>query len=301
MSATLSPGRPELRLTAEDLRRVCETIRSTAEVEAKPSLATILLGSRIIAHFLGGKRLGAIIDPNSAFREFLTPPFDADRPGAQAQRLAYLAETMLNLQDVEGFTALLERMRAAKEPSGLSELHVAGLLYKAGAQFRFVSPRGIWGQDYCLEVTYPDGLASPCETKARLRSAELGASTIMRALEKGRPQLPENGAGLLFLMVPLAWFGDDQRKIAERVMTETALEFFRGSKKQRGTKRVMSVKYYADPLACLGASGDGHPIKEVSNPYNPAYPNREWALFAARDVNVTPSAKWIALSDLISR
>ena len=293
MSATLSASGPA-RISADDLRNLGDAIRNSAEVRAMPSLAPVLASSRLIRHFLA--------DPASPHGEFLRPPFDADRPGTQTQRLTYLAEALFNLQEVEGFAPLVERMRASKEPSGLMELHVARLLRLAGAQFRFVNPRGIWGQDYGLEVVYPDGLASPSETNARLRSAELGTSMIMRALEKGRPQLPENGAGLLFLMVPLAWFGPDQRKIAERVMTETALEFFRGSKKQRGTRRVVSVKYYADPLACLdGAPGVAHPIKEVSNPYNPAYPNREWNLFPMQVAGGASPVSWMRLSDLISR
>jgi hypothetical protein len=288
----------ETSLSSAGLRTICEAVGNEPAVRAKPSLAPVHVATRVVQLFLGSDWIKKAIDPALPHGDVLRPRFTPDdQSAADAPRLMYLAETLLNVQQVEGFAGMIERARLNRAGSGLSELHVARMLVLAGANFRFFNPKGIWGQDYALEIVYPDGLVAPCETSAALKSGELTAANILRALEKGRPQLPESGAGVMFLMVPRAWFADDQRKIAERTMTEAALEFFRGSKKRRGTKRVMTVKYYGDPILRDGNLAPT-PVREVTNLYNPAYANRNWDLFAAQPA--AAPREWISLSDYIA-
>jgi len=219
----------------------------------------------------------------------------------QAARLWDLAELLINLQHIDGFDELIERMKTAEAESSLAELHVGRLLYINDAQFKFVVPKmKKKGEDYDLEITYPDGLVVCGETKCKIESTQLTAKTIENALRAARGQLPEDKPGIVFLKFPQQWFEGDQKSSAERLMVETAIAFFRGEPPRiPRTTRVVSVKYYVEPLSWAnGIVGQGHLFKEVSNPHNKFNPTRNWSLFHYRPTtdhwNKLP-AKWIRL------
>lgn len=276
------------RLTCADLERAQESVGESPEARAKPHLAPVLLASRIIQHFLGNDWLKKEIDPKLPHAHFFVPHFDRARVnGNDALRLTYLAELLFNLQDAEGFPELIERIRAGAVPASLTELQVGRLLRMQGLDFRFVVPRGIWGNDFDLAIVHADGTVSPGETKLKLYSAQPSEDAILGALETGRPQLPSNQPGLLFLMTPRNWFEGKDHKSAERAMTRAANEFLHGSRRRRATSRVVSVVFYAAPSFSDERSVDR--IKEVSNPDNPNFPNR--TLFANQ-----PKGEWTHLS-----
>jgi hypothetical protein len=215
----------------------------------------------------------------------------------QAFRTIDLAEILLNLQDVYGFDELTDRIKTSDVEPSLAELHVGRLLYINDVDFRFVVPSGKSdGDNYDLEITYPDGQVACGETKCKIKSTQLRVTTIDNALRKARGQLPVDRPGIIFMMVPQQWL---ETSGGQQMMVETANAFFRGDTKRPPTTRVVSVKYYVEPLAYAnGILAQGHRFKEICNPYNKFDTARNWELLHYRPTgdgwDALP-AKWIRL------
>jgi hypothetical protein len=68
------------------------------------------------------------------------------------------AETLLNLQDVDGFEMCLNELSYGNVESACAELDVARMLAFHELRFRFVEPqKRRRGEDYDFEIFYPDG------------------------------------------------------------------------------------------------------------------------------------------------
>jgi hypothetical protein len=288
------------KLTVRHLLDFYETFRYDEEVKKKPDLPTIVISLHVIKYFLGDPWIKKHLDPFVTRPGFMRISLDqTSQAEIQALRLVDLAELLINLQDIDGFSELTERIKTSDVESSLAELHVGRLLYINDANFRFVIPHGKKGNDYDLEITYPDGEIVCGETKCKIESTQLSTNTISNALQKARGQLPEDRPGIIFLMFPQQWLEASSRRETTILMVATAIEFFRGTSKKPGTTRVVSVKYYVEPLSYSnGIAKQGHEFKEVSNPHNKFYPERNWDLFHYRPNpghwNALPE-KWIRL------
>jgi len=251
--------------------------------------AGFMICSLVVKHFLGIEWLEKNVYPHPTKGGILR--LDADKmenAQAQAFRVIDLAELLINLQNIEGFDQLIYRMKTHDPESYLAELRVGRILYINDAHFRFITPGGKKGDDYDLEIIYPDGMIVCAETKCKIEGTEISAATIKNALGEARGQLPQDKPGVIFVMVPQRWLEEG----AERLLVETAIAFL------KGTGRVASVKYYVEPLAFSnGTMSQGHKYKEISNPHHRLYPNRNWDLLHYKPTTTKIAAGWDALPE----
>ncbi len=119
----------------------------------------------------------------------------SEEEAARNYRVIDLAELLINLKDIEGFTECISRMRAADSPEPrLAELHIAKMLYINRWPFRFVKPQGKRGNDYDLEIICHNQVRCG-DTKCKIESTELSSETITATLKNSRTQLPPEGPG----------------------------------------------------------------------------------------------------------
>jgi hypothetical protein len=117
-------------------------------------------------------------------------------------------------------------------------------------------------------VIYPNGLVVSGGAKCKVEATEFG---IDDTLEKARRQLPDDRPGIVFVKVPPKWmdiphFGDTCVAVARDFL--------------RTTRRVVSVKYYAAPLASIdGMTRIQHAFMEVSNPITDFGNFQNWDIF----------------------
>jgi hypothetical protein len=177
----------------------------------------------------------------------------------RALRVYDFAEVLYNLQYIQGFQALMKRMRTAEAEAGFAELQVGRILYINGVDFRFVTPLGQTGADYDLEIRVP-GHTICGETKCKISTTRLNVESLAKDLRKAARQLPEDKPGIIFLKFPQEWFESGDQAAAERQTVEAA------SMALRATARVVSVILYTEPLAHDGTTAmQGNLFKEVPN------------------------------------
>ncbi|HXQ51853.1 MAG TPA: hypothetical protein VN802_12215 [Stellaceae bacterium] len=287
------------RLTVRQLLDFYITFAKDDEIRQKPDLATIVISIRVIQHFLGDPWIAKNLSPFLNKPGFMRITFGQTAADEiRGIRIVDLAELLLNLQDIEGFDPLVERLKTADLEPAIAELHVGRILYINDVTFRFISPQGKKGDDYDLKITYSDGTVVCGETKCKIESTDLGdGKTVANALQQARGQLPSDKPGIIFLKFPQQWLEREARKKSAAILGRTAIEFFVGTDRRPGTKRVVSVKYYAEPMSYAdGYAKHGHEYLEVSNPHNRFFPNRIWDLFHYRPLpgqqNALPE-KWI--------
>ena len=122
-------------------------------------------------------------------------------------RVGYLADVLLNLQNIPAATARFERLANDERnlESSIGELEGAVFLYRAGFKFEFVQETGQRGRDFDVRILLPNGSAINCEMKCKLRSTALTMNTIKRSLDDARSQLPSQEPGLIFVRIPGRW------------------------------------------------------------------------------------------------
>lgn len=119
-------------------------------------------------------------------------------------RIFRLAEYILNVHTVDGFSRRAERIRSGDVESGIAELEAAALLDKSGIPFRFRDESGRVTEDYDIEMVLGDTTVA-VETKCKLEETVLSAGTVRDILNKARRQLPTTRPGLVFLKIPELW------------------------------------------------------------------------------------------------
>jgi len=256
-----------------------------------PTDGGFMISTLVIRHFFGIEWLEKHIYPHATRGGFMRlDANDMERSRLQAFRVIDLSELLMNLQNIEGFAELIERMKTHDPEPYMAELRVGRILYINDANFRFIPPAGKErGSDYDLEIIYPDGTIVCGETKCKIEGTAASAATIENALKHARKQLPDDRPGMIFVMVPQQWL----EKGAERLMIETAIKFF------KGTSRVVSIKFYTEPLAFFdGKMSQGHKYKELSNPHNKFQADRKWdLLYYKPNSGNLDGRSWDALPD----
>jgi len=287
------------RLTVRYLLDFYNSFANDDEIKQKPDLASIVISLRVIQHFFGDPWIQKNVNPYIQKPGYMRITFGKTaQDEIRGMRLVDLAELLINLQDIPGFADLIKRLKTADVESSVAELYVGRILYINDAPFRFVVPHGEKGDDYDLEITYPDGTIVCGETKCKIESTTLTEKTISNALQAARGQLPDR-PGIIFLKFPQQWLEGGQRQKSAQLMGRATIEFFVGTLKRPGTKRIVSVKYYVEPMSHAdGYAKHGHEFLEISNPHNRFFPGRNWDLFHYRPIpghwNAMPE-KWIRL------
>jgi len=191
------------RLTVDDLRKVVANFPD--EIKNDDGRRTIGLANSVIAHFLGREWFATHIRHDAPRLGFLNIDFSSDRQREMTVfRVIELAESLFNLQHIEGFNACISQMRGGGEKvqSTCAELDFGRFLYVHDIKFRFVIPQMTKGSDYEVELFYPDGLAVPADAKCKFETTEINPESIGHSLESARKQLPADRPGVVFVKVP---------------------------------------------------------------------------------------------------
>jgi hypothetical protein len=115
------------------------------------------------------------------------------------------AETLLNLQNVDGFEAVLDELSHRKIESACGELDVARIIAFHGIKFRFVKPVRGTKLNYDFEIFYPDEFKICAEAAAKFEATTPNATSIRDSLRDSREQLPDNEPSIVIVKVPQKW------------------------------------------------------------------------------------------------
>jgi hypothetical protein len=238
------------------------------EIKHQKTICGVTIGLGVARYYLGLEWLERNINPDAKPSGFLRWVKNVSAEATmQVFRTTDLGELLFNLQDVTGFDALMERMKTGDAESYMAELRIGRLLYVNDVKFRFNVPHGRSQEDYDLEIVHPGGGILCADTKCKIETTQFSENSIRNALDKARKQLPPEGAGMIYLLVPGHWLEvpDSQQK-----MIETAQDFL------RTTGRVVMVTYYAEPLSYTpGVMRQGHRFREIQNPRRS---EQDWSL-----------------------
>ncbi len=191
-----------------------------------------------------------------------------------------LAELLYNLQDIAGFDHCLGNLRKGNLEGTYAELDLGRMLHMYKVDFVYNSPRGVRGDDYDVEITYPDGLVACTEAKCKIEGTDFRARTVRASLKQVVDQIPSDRPGVAFVKVPQIWmpnptFGSELRKVASEFLADHP--------------NLVSVKYYVSHISFdKDTLRHQHAYEEIDNPTNEFDPARSWKLF----YRVTPRPEW---------
>lgn len=120
-------------------------------------------------------------------------------------RLVTLAQTIYNLQGIEGIDHKTKLLKNEDVESALAELEGIELLFSANRKLKIIVPSGVKGADYDVEVHLPDGTPIACEMKCKFEVTEFSKNTIKNTITKGAAQLPKEKCGAIFIKLPEVW------------------------------------------------------------------------------------------------
>ena len=213
----------------------------------------------------------------------------------KSMRMYDLAEILMNLQLVEGFSECIERMKtgdADQVEATFAELQFAKLLYVHDIDFRLVVPEKTkGGKNYDFEFRLPSHPIVCADAKCKLETTDIDAESVRSSLDKARAQLPNDQPGIIYVKVPQHWF--DRPEMSE-ALRKIATDFM------RGTGRVVMVCYYISHLTMEPLNKrtmHRHAFQENQNSKT-RFPYRDWRLF--KNYTVPPEwdgmpPKWIRL------
>ncbi len=268
----MTNGTPPRRITVDDFYKAVGTF--PPEVRDDDGGRAIGLANTVIVHFLGRAWFAAHIRHDTPKPGFLRLDFSSDsRREATVFRVIELAESLFNLQHVEGFDSCIAQMKAGadKIESTCAELDFGRFLYIHDVEFRFVVPSGTKGKDYDFEVLYAGGLAVPADAKCKIETTEINPESIRNSLRDARGQLPAGRPGIIFMKVPQHWITDPAVAAA---MVSVGRDFL------RNTDRVVSIKFYVSHLSTVGGVVRHlHAFRELTNEASRFHSGRNWNLF----------------------
>ncbi len=195
------------------------------------------------------------------------------RREATVFRVIELAESLYNLQNVEGFDACISQMKGGGEKiqSTCAELDFGRFLCIHDVEFRFVIPQMATGSDYDVELCYPDGLAVPADAKCKFENTKINPKSIINSLEIGRKKLPADRPGIIFVKVPQRWIVDVENAAA---MVDAGRKFL------RNTDRIVAVTFYVSHLETRDdVVMHRYALRELTNETSRFHQERNWELF----------------------
>jgi hypothetical protein len=257
------------------------------------------LFTHVLHRFLGQEWvekhiLAQALGINKGPTAFLEVDFSTDeRRELGSLRLFDLAEMLMNLQLVEGFSECIDRLRTGKRDqieATYAELQFAKLFYVHDMQFRIMVPSGERRSSYDFEIFLPSHPVVCADAKCKIEANNIDPASVRNTLDSARDQFPKDKPGVIFVKVPQHWFARpgmtaDLRKVARDFL--------------RGTGRIVSVKYYVSHVTFINQQTvHRHAFDEIDNPNNRFPPNRNWDFFRGYHVpdewNGMPP-KWIRL------
>jgi hypothetical protein len=120
-------------------------------------------------------------------------------------RLISIAEIIYNSQKVEGIEHKIQLLKSEDVESALAELEGIQLILSSNRKLKIVTPSGIKGKDYDVEVYLADGTPVACEMKCKLESTDFSEATLRKTITDGAEQLPKDMCGAMFIKLPEIW------------------------------------------------------------------------------------------------
>lgn len=253
-------------LTADML----DAIAGNLSKEMQPGTARFnhTIHAVIIRYFLGDDWFREHLLPDAHPESFFRPDFSDQEFDPRYSALTLeLAENLLNLQGVPGFSQCLEHMALRQMQSGLAELQIGQILTLCGVPFRYVED----GEPTNVDLVFrtPSGLDGLGEIKCKYENAEYSDNTLRDALAKARKQIGKGNAGVVFVKIPTTWV-DVSRTIADEAPKITLpLRIVAAAKSaMRNSSRIKKVIFYVFHHACDLAWGVRvtHATMEMTSP-----------------------------------
>jgi hypothetical protein len=285
------------RLTLGDIEATKESF--PAEVLSNPSKTKWYLATTLIKHFLGDSWVQEHMawDPANPGpgTGFFRVDFSSDEARERkTARILDFAETLFNLQHVEGFDDRVEYMRTNDPEATFAEFDFGRLLYVHDVDFEFVKPQFVAGQDYDYRIRYADGRTACADAKCRLESGDMLPKAVRNALEKARSQnLPKDAPGIIFVKLPESWL---RNEVARQGLLDVAREFL------RRTERVVSIVLYVS-LFIVGPNQlrQRHLLEEMENAKHRFDQTKSWIVFKPRELPANWTGmppKWVRVFTL---
>ena len=158
---------------------------------------------------------------------------------AHTQRALELAETLFNLQETPGLDYVIDRIMSGQIESAVAELDFGMFMRIQGTQFSYRGETGVKGQDYDVDLVYPDGTPAGCDIKCKLDGSAFSKNGLLNALKAAKTQIPEDLPGVAFVKIPQEWVNRETGEIGAGDAVHRALEEF-----FRNTNRMVLVAIY---------------------------------------------------------
>ena len=188
------------------------------------------LATETLRHYLGDKWVDQnafafiqerVLTENRKGRNFLrTGDPIAENSFRHELRIFQLAELIFNLQSIYGIDGRIAAIKEGGLESTYGELECAAQIKKANLSFRFITPSGIKGRDYDIEIISALDTYLNCELKVTTEEKDLQKSILVNKLIAARKQLPERQPGIIFLKIPESWH---KRTSAQHLLIENVL------------------------------------------------------------------------------
>jgi hypothetical protein len=233
---------PTSPLTLDMIRRKFEVVLAKGE---GPGTANHHALYYVLAHFLGEAWLRTHVLYGCASQGYLSmnPMMGEGGVGVDkvhTQRVLQLAETLFNLQGVQGMDQRLDSLFGGQIESTMAELDFGMFLRMQGSDFRYVTTSGVKGQDYDVELIYSGGLTACADSKCKLDGSEFSRAGLLSTLKKARKQLPPDRPGIAFVKIPQEWVDRETGNLGLGDDVATLLEEFFTS-----TERMVLVAFYS--------------------------------------------------------
>jgi hypothetical protein len=259
------------QMTIQDLRDLDTRIPSG--VPGNPQgLRTTVRCFGVMKHFFGDEWLRAHV-VTAKPSDYLGLDLTSDQAREEKTwRIIELAEMLFNLQSVPGFPSCVAQMQRGQIEAAYAELETGKWLQVYDVSFHFNIPKGVKGEDYDLDIIYPDVTAC-ADTKFKFETTDVSADSVRNSLEQARSQLPTDRPGIIFVKMPAHWL---DRPTSVTSFVREAEAFL------RNTGRVVSVKFYS-PMRVItgGMVASLMRFREVANPNHRHKATRtDWDIFA---------------------
>ena len=205
---------PAFPLTLEMIREKLRVVMARGET---PATATHHALYHVLDHFLGEPWLRDHVLYGCTYPGYLAmnPTMVDEDYGidkAHTQRVLQLAEALFNLQGAPGLDQCLDRLFRGQIESTMAELDFGMFMRIQGTDFQYVTPSGVKGQDYDVEILYPGGQIACGDIKCKLDGSAFTRRGLFNTLKKTRCQLPADRPGIAFVKVPQEWVEGCNRK-----------------------------------------------------------------------------------------
>lgn len=254
--------------------------------------------ARIIRHFLGDEWFRQNVSLTASPKSFLRPDFVADMPDPHySAYMLRLAELLINLQAVRGFSHCLDHMATRQIQAGLAEMQIGQLLYACDIPFRYLASGDVKSPDIAFQL--PSGAEVFAEVKCKLDGAAYSDKALRNLSEKARKQIGSGNEGAVFVKVPLSWVditktnqGGPPKITLPDQLVHAARHELSGSSRIR--KMIFFVFYHAvEPDGSLAITQVTmevtSPSLEVSSPWR------------AELLGPEVPGRWVSMMDLAAR